>query len=64
MQRVFKYWSAAHDYAQSKANELGLDTGIHKANEYGRPVYIVTLLPGESYSYGWELQAERVRPLP
>lgn len=55
-------WKLAHNEAQKWANQLGRETGIEKAVEFGKTVYRVHFLPKPQNRYGFELRCELVPP--
>jgi len=60
---VFNKYGLAREHAQAWANRLVRPMGIELANEYGRKVYRVAMLPiKRSQRFGWELRCEVVNP--
>lgn len=59
---VFSDWKDAHNSAQRQANLYARDMGVEKANEFGKTVYRVKMLPNPENRYGWELRCEVVHP--
>lgn len=55
-------WKAAHTAAAQLARLLGRETGIEKAVEFGKTVYLVHSLPKPQNRCGFELRCETVRP--
>jgi hypothetical protein len=62
MSTSFKEWKDAHTAAVELARLLKRETGIEKANEFGKTVYRVHSLPKPENRYGFELRCEIVHP--
>lgn len=60
MNRAFKSYEDAKEYARELAALGGPDAGIRKTMEFGAMVYAVGFLPKKENCYGSELTAERV----
>lgn len=58
----FTDWKDAHRDAVRQARVYNREMGIEKANEYGRTVFRVKMLPKAENRQGWELRCEVVRP--
>jgi hypothetical protein len=62
MSQAFKDWKDAHRSAVELARLLKRETGIEKANEFGKQVFRVHSLPKPENRCGFELRCEIVRP--
>jgi hypothetical protein len=62
MSLAYPDWKDAHKAAVELARLLKRETGIEKANEFGKTVYRVHHLPKPENRYGFELRCEIVRP--
>ena len=60
---VFKTIQAARAYASKQARTLNHAMGVERANEYGRTVYRVSMIPNKpEQRFGWEMRCEPVLP--
>jgi len=55
-------YQAAYAKALEMANASQRETGIERAVEFGRVVYLPKHLPNPENRMGWELRCEIVRP--
>ena len=64
MSFVSRDYHEAHAAAQADAQRFDRPMGLEKANEYGRTVYRVKMLPKDpAKRFGWECWCEVVEPL-
>jgi hypothetical protein len=59
---VFSDYGEARREAQRQANVYGRTMGLERADEYGRTVYRVQIIPKIGQRFGWELRCETVDP--
>lgn len=62
MSQAFKDWKDAHGAAVDLARLLKRETGIEKANEFGKTVFRVHSLPKPENRCGFELRCEIIQP--
>lgn len=62
MNKAFSTYEAAHSYAAQLAATHSRDMGLSKQREFGSTVFVVFMLPAESFRTGRELTCEVVRP--
>ncbi len=63
MHQPFATWEAAHTAAVQDARQFNRPMGLERANEYGRTVYRVKMIPKDpGQRFGWEQRCEVVNP--
>ena len=61
---VFNTYDEAREFAQTRANKLGVYHRIKRTKEYGvgREIWIVRMVPSPKQQFGADLQGEAVIP--
>ena len=60
MSRFFTDYTLARLHAENEAGRIGVDHGVLATTQYGKPGYLVSMLPRPDKSFGDDARAERV----